>query len=67
MVCARDPKVADRIALMRSHGINRTVWDRYTSASASWKYDVVEEGWKCNLPDVLSAIGRVQLAKAWVV
>ncbi len=65
MVCARDPKVADRIALMRSHGINRTVWDRYTSASASWKYDVVEEGWKCNLPDVLSAIGRVQLAKAW--
>jgi len=64
MVCVKDPKVADRISLMRSHGINRTIWDRYTSASASWKYDVVEEGWKCNLPDVLSAIGRVQLTKA---
>ncbi len=64
MVCAKDPDVASRIALMRSHGINRTVWDRYTSPKASWIYDVVDEGWKCNLPDVLSAIGRAQLAKA---
>lgn len=64
MVCVRDSDAAARISLMRSHGINRTVWDRYTSSTASWKYDVVEEGWKCNLPDILSAVGRVQLAKA---
>ena len=49
---------------MRSHGINRTIWDRYTDTKASWKYDVTAEGWKCNLPDILSAIGRVQLKKA---
>jgi dTDP-4-amino-4,6-dideoxygalactose transaminase len=49
---------------MRSHGIDRTVWDRYTSKTASWKYDVVEEGWKFNLPDILAAIGREQLKKA---
>lgn len=55
---------ADRIKLMRSHGINKTIWDRYTSKKASWQYDLVEEGWKCNLPDILSAIGRVQLQKA---
>lgn len=64
MVCTRDPEVAARVSLMRSHGIDRTVWDRYTSQTASWKYDVVDEGWKCNLPDILSAIGREQLKKA---
>jgi len=64
MVCTDDEKIAERIKLMRSHGINRTIWDRYTDTKASWKYDVTAEGWKCNLPDILSAIGRVQLKKA---
>ena len=64
MVCVKDEKTAARIRLMRSHGIDRSIWDRYTSKQASWVYDVVEDGWKCNLPDILAAIGRVQLAKA---
>ena len=64
MICTNDEKIAERIKLMRSHGINRTIWDRYTDTKASWKYDVTAEGWKCNLPDILSAIGRVQLKKA---
>ena len=64
MICVRSPEAAERIKLMRSHGINRTIWDRYTDKHASWQYDVVAEGYKCNLPDILSAIGRVQLQKA---
>jgi dTDP-4-amino-4,6-dideoxygalactose transaminase len=64
MVCVKNEKTAARIRMMRSHGIDRTIWDRYTSKQASWVYDVVEDGWKCNLPDILAAIGRVQLAKA---
>ena len=64
MICVRNPEAAGRIKLMRSHGINRTIWDRYTDKHASWQYDVVAEGYKCNLPDILSAIGRVQLQKA---
>lgn len=64
MICTNDEKIAERIKLMRSHGINRTIWDRYTDTKASWKYDVTAEGWKCNLPDILSAIGRVQLKRA---
>jgi len=64
MICVRNPEAAERIKLMRSHGINRTIWDRYTDKHASWQYDVVAEGYKCNLPDILSAIGRVQLQKA---
>ncbi len=64
MICTNDDDIAERIKLMRSHGINRTIWDRYTDTKASWKYDVTEAGWKFNLPDILSSIGRVQLKKA---
>ncbi len=64
MICVKDPAAADMIRRLRSHGIDRTVWDRYTSTRASWIYDVTELGWKFNLPDILSAIGRVQLRRA---
>lgn len=64
MICVKNGKAAERIKLMRSHGINRTIWDRYTDTKASWQYDVTEAGWKFNMPDILAAIGRVQLRKA---
>jgi dTDP-4-amino-4,6-dideoxygalactose transaminase len=65
MVVCGDKKTADRIAVMRSHGIDRNVWNRYTDTGASWYYEVVEAGYKYNLPDLLAAIGRVQLSRAW--
>jgi dTDP-4-amino-4,6-dideoxygalactose transaminase len=64
MVAVKDPEAAARIKMMRSNGIDRNVFDRYTSKEASWLYDVREEGWKMNLPDILAAIGREQLKKA---
>lgn len=64
MVCTRNEEIAKRIQLMRMHGIDRPVWDRYTSPKPSWQYDIAAAGWKCNLPDILSAIGREQLKKA---
>ena len=64
MVVTDDEQVAKRVALMRLHGIDRQVWDRYTSARPSWEYQVVEAGYKYNLTDLASAIGRAQLAKA---
>ena len=64
MITTKDESLQKRMNLMRLHGIDRTVWNRYTDSKASWLYDVVTPGWKCNLPDILSAIGRVQLAKA---
>lgn len=53
-----------RISLMRSHGIDRSVWNRYTDTAASWYYEVVAPGFKYNLPDLLAAVGRVQLRRA---
>lgn len=63
MVCTKDPELLRTMQIMRLHGMDRTTWDRYTSPKASWQYDIVAPGYKFNLPDILSAIGRVQLKK----
>lgn len=64
MVVTRRDDLARRIRVMRLHGIDRDVWNRYTAANGSWRYDVVEPGYKYNLTDLASAIGLAQLAKA---
>lgn len=64
MITTDDENLAKRIRTMRLHGMSRDAWDRYTNPKASWQYDIVEPGFKSNLPDILSAIGRVQLKKA---
>ena len=64
MVCVRDQALAKRMTVMRMHGMDRTTWDRYTSPRASWEYDIVDLGWKFNLPDLLAVIGRVQLSRS---
>ena len=64
MVVTDDPDRARRMSTMRLHGIDREVWDRYTSDRASWEYEVVEAGFKYNMPDILAAIGREQLRKS---
>jgi perosamine synthetase len=62
MVTTDDATAADRMRLMRLHGIERDAWKRYR-AEGSWHYDVLESGFKYNLTDFQSAIGLVQLAK----
>ncbi len=64
MLVTDDEELAERVRIMRLHGIDRTVWDRYTSADARWAYSVVEAGYKYNLTDLAAAIGRVQLGRA---
>jgi len=64
MIVSNDPTLAARMATMRMHGFDREAWDRYTSPKASWYYEIVEAGYKYNLPDILAALGRAQLAKA---
>ncbi|MFW6288913.1 MAG: DegT/DnrJ/EryC1/StrS family aminotransferase [Spirochaetota bacterium] len=64
MVVTDDDGLAHRMTVMRLHGIDREVWDRYTSTRPAWQYEVVEAGYKYNMPDILATIGRVQLRKA---
>lgn len=64
MITLKDREKSELIKKLRSNGIDRAVWNRYTEKEASWKYDVTCAGWKCNMPDILAAIGRIQLKKA---
>lgn len=64
MVTTDDDDLADRIKVMRLHGINRDVWDRYSSEKPSWYYEVVAPGYKYNMTDIAAAMGLHQLAKA---
>lgn len=66
MVTTEDDRLAERISLMRLHGISRDVWNRYTSTKPSWYYEVVAPGYKYNLTDIAAAMGLVQLGKAQV-
>lgn len=53
-----------RAKTMRLHGIDRDVWNRFTSDRPSWEYDVVAPGYKYNLSDWAAAIGLAQLERA---
>ena len=64
MIAVSDPDLAERMAVMRLHGIDRAAWDRYTSKKASWEYDIVAPGFKYNMTDIAASIGRVQLKRA---
>ena len=65
MIVTRDAAIAERCRTMRLHGINRDVFDRYTSKKPSWYYEVVAPGFKYNLTDLAAAIGIHQLKKVW--
>jgi len=64
MIVTRDPKIAARARMMRTHGLNRDAFDRFSKVGASWGYDVVAPGFKYNLTDVAAAVGVVQLDRA---
>jgi dTDP-4-amino-4,6-dideoxygalactose transaminase len=63
MLCTDDDDIAARVKVMRLHGINRDIWDRF-STGASWEYDVIAPGFKYNMPDLNAALGIHQLKKA---
>lgn len=65
MIVLRDAEIAKRCKVMRLHGINRDVFDRYTSKKASWQYEVVAPGFKYNMTDIAASLGIQQLKKAW--
>jgi dTDP-4-amino-4,6-dideoxygalactose transaminase len=63
MVVTKSTDIADRIKIMRLHGISRDAFDRFTSEKPAWYYEVVAPGYKYNLTDIAAAIGIQQLKK----
>lgn len=49
----------ERSRALSLHGMSRAAWKRY--AGGSWRYDIVETGFKANLTDIHAALGLTQL------
>lgn len=64
MVVTNSDRFAERIKLMRQHGLDRDGWDRQSSSRPSWHYSVMAAGYKYNMNDLSASIGIHQLAKA---
>jgi dTDP-4-amino-4,6-dideoxygalactose transaminase len=62
MITTANDALADRMRIMRLHGIGRDAWKRYTAAG-SWYYEVTDAGFKYNLTDIAASLGLVQLRK----
>lgn len=62
MVTTADAALADRLRRLSLHGMSRDAWARYTAAG-TYRYDIVEPGYKANLGDIPAAIGLVQLRR----
>lgn len=63
MAVTRDPQLAQRMRVMRLHGMNRDAFDRFTSRTPAWYYEVVAPGFKYNMTDIAAAMGIEQLAR----
>jgi dTDP-4-amino-4,6-dideoxygalactose transaminase len=64
MLVTDNEQLAKRAKIMRLHGIDRDIWERFTSDKPSWEYDVIAPGFKYNMPDTSAAIGLAQLERA---
>jgi dTDP-4-amino-4,6-dideoxygalactose transaminase len=61
MIVTDDAGVADRVRLLRSHGMTTLTWDRHRGHAHS--YDVVAQGFNYRLDEVRAAVGLVQLSR----
>lgn len=63
MITTANKEYADRLRVLTLHGISRDAWNRY-AAQGSWRYDILETGYKYNLSDLQAALGLAQLPRA---
>ena len=61
MVVTQRDDLAQRIRLLRSHGMTSLTWDRHKGHAQS--YEVVANGYNYRLDELHAALGRAQLAK----
>lgn len=62
MFCTEDEHLAERIRRLKFHGLGEDTFDRETQGRAL-QAEVVEPGFKYNLPDINAALGIGQLSR----
>jgi dTDP-4-amino-4,6-dideoxygalactose transaminase len=59
-VATRDPSLAEAVALLRFHGMDREAWNRF-GKKGSQHYEIIAPGYKYNMMDIQAALGLHQL------
>jgi dTDP-4-amino-4,6-dideoxygalactose transaminase len=67
MVVTDDVDRAERMRVLRLHGLDSQAWRRYAQGG-SWYTEILEAGFKYNLTDMAAALGLHQLKRAdWLL
>jgi dTDP-4-amino-4,6-dideoxygalactose transaminase len=61
MIVTDDAELAERVRLLRSHGMTTLTWDRHKGHAGG--YDVLAQGFNYRLDEIRAAIGAVQLRR----
>ncbi len=61
LVVTHDEAIANKMRILRSHGMTTMSWDRHRGHA--WSYDVVDLGYNYRIDEIRAALGRVQLGK----
>lgn len=62
LVATDDDGLAERVSMLRLHGMSRDAWKRYSKKGA-WMFNVSMPGYKSNMTDMQAALGLHQLEK----
>ena len=63
MVVTQDDALAERLRLLRSHGVTRDASLMERASEGGWYYEMVDLGWNYRLTDMQSALGLSQLSR----
>lgn len=63
LVATQDPALADRLRLLRSHGITRDPALMHEVPEGEWVYEQVALGYNARMTELQAALGRSQLAR----
>lgn len=61
MVVTNRADIAEKLQMLRSHGMTRSSWERHQGRAGS--YDIAMPGFNYRLDELHAAVGRVQLSK----
>jgi UDP-4-amino-4,6-dideoxy-N-acetyl-beta-L-altrosamine transaminase len=62
-VLTRDPEIADRVQLLRSHGITREASKMRSASEGDWYYQQVDLGFNYRMTDIQAALGVSQIRR----
>lgn len=63
MIVTQDESLAQRLRLLRSHGVTRNEDLMQRVSEGGWYYEMVDLGWNYRLTDIQSALGLSQLSR----